>query len=474
MSNGIRRRTALALLSAVAAAVAVLAPLGAVPTQAQSSPIQHIVVLDLENHSFDNVLGFWCQAATLPGGVTPRCGPGDAMPASVTLSNGARVTPYVMPDVVPSVNHSMTSQLAVMDGGKMDGWQKTAGGTCAATTTPPYQCIGGYTASQLPNITALAGAYPIEDRFFSLKDSPSWGGHMYAVAATTDGFTGDNPLPPTGGTAGPGWGCDSNLVARWAAGGPWQPSCVPDFALNPAQYPHGGAFEPTKAGHVPTIMDSLDTAGLSWRIYGEASTSGLGYEWSVCPTFADCLDTSQRANLVDSGQFLTDAAAGALPAFSLITAGGSNVAGNCHNGFSMTACDNYVGQVAQAVLNSPEWSSTALFITWDDYGGFYDSQRPAVNPDGTQQGIRLPLIVVSPYAQPAATDSTPATFASILAFTEHTFGLPPLGTNDSSAYGLSGMFNLAAAPRLGHRPHMATRPVPRTDHIQWQQARQGS
>lgn len=356
----------------------------------------------------------------------------------------------------------------------MDGWQNTAQSTCAATTTPPYQCIGGYTASQVPNITALAGSYPIEDRFFSLKDSPSWGGHMYSVAATTDGFTGDNPLPPTGGTAGPGWGCDSNLVAKWAAGGPWQPSCVPDFALNRTQYPNGGAFEPTKAGHVPTLMDNLDAAGLSWRIYGETNTSGSGYEWSVCPTFADCLYTSQRANLVDSGQFLTDAAAGTLPAFSLITAGGSNLAGNCHNGFSMTACDNYVGQVAQAIMNSPEWSSTALFITWDDYGGFYDSQPPAVNPDRTQQGIRLPLIVVSPYAKPASTDSTPATFASILAFTENTFGLPRLGKNDSSAYALSGMFSLAAAPNLGLRPQMVTRPVPRTDHIQWWQARQGS
>ena len=70
MSHGIHKRTVLACLSAVAAAVTVLVPLGATPTQAQSSPIQHIVVLDLENHSFDNVLGFWCQTATLPGGLT--------------------------------------------------------------------------------------------------------------------------------------------------------------------------------------------------------------------------------------------------------------------------------------------------------------------------------------------------------------------------------------------------------------------
>lgn len=460
-------RKPLVLVPAAAAVLAaVLALPGGPPVRAQSSPIQHVVVLDLENHSWDNVLGFWCRA-------NPRCGPGDAMPASVTLSDGATVTPTADPDVVPTVDHSMQSQLAAMNGGKMDGWQNEKNGQCDAATG--YQCISGYEPSQVPNLTALASAGAVNDRFFSMKDSPSWGGHMYAVAGTTDGFTGDNPGKVKGVRAYPGWGCDSHKVAGWGSGstqqGPDQPSCVPDFALG---LPNGGAFRPTKALYVPTIMDRMDAAGLSWKIYGAASPSEHGYLWNTCATFSECLNTAQHANVVDASQFFTDAAAGTLPNLSLIMAGGSGAyaADTCHNGFSMTACDNYVGQVAQAAMTSPDWASTALFITFDDYGGFYDQAVPGVNPDGTQQGLRLPFIVLSPYAKPAFTDSTPASFASILAFIEHNFGVPPLEQNDASAYDLSGMFSLSSAPRPGIRPRMVTRPVPKGDHIVWSELKQ--
>ena len=366
---------AVAVAALTASSAALLPGQPARPASAGTSPIQHIVVLDLENHSFDNVLGFWCQTS-------PRCGPGDAMPLTVTLSNRTVVTPSADPDVVPSVNHSMASQLAAMDGGKMDGWQNTVGGGC--NSAHAYRCISGYQASQVPNIVSLATSFAMNDRFLSLKDSPSWGGHMYAVAATTDGFTGDNPVAAPGTAAGPGWGCDSNLVAKWSAGGPFQPSCVPDFALG---LPNGGAFEPTKALFVPTIMDRLDTAGLSWRIYGATSAgppgtqSQNGYIWSVCPTFAECLDSGQHANLVDSGQFLTDAAAGTLPNFSLITACGSrNLAASppqrvLHDRLRQLNRPSrlHSGDQPRMVLHGPA-------DHLDDYGGFYDSQAPGGEP----------------------------------------------------------------------------------------------
>src|SRR5215470_19176328 len=89
-------------------------------TQADPAPIRHVVVIYLENHSFDNVLGYWCDDH--PG----RC-PDGGMPASVTLSNGATVTPHIMPDTVPSVNHNVASQLAAMNivggGPRMNGWE---------------------------------------------------------------------------------------------------------------------------------------------------------------------------------------------------------------------------------------------------------------------------------------------------------------------------------------------------------------
>jgi hypothetical protein len=104
-----------------------------------------------------------------------------------------------------------------------------------------------------------------------------------------------------------------------------------------------------------------------------------------------------------------------------------------HNGFSMTKGDNWLGQLASAVMNGPEWNSTAVFITWDDCGCFYDQVRPGTNPGGTPQGPRVPMVIVSPWVRTGYTDSTHTTFAGVLAFAEATFGLQSLGANDAGA-----------------------------------------
>jgi phospholipase C len=439
-----------ALLAAVPALITLAAP---AVSQAQPSPIRHIVVIDLENHSFDNLLGFWCDDN--PG----RC-PDGGMPATVKLSNGATVTPSVATDTVVDVSHTVASELAAMDivNGvpRMDGWQNISGpgGSCGASTG--YQCITGYEPSQIPNITNLATQFAISDRMFSMEASPSWGGHLYLALAKLDGFEGNNPYPAKGVTPGLGWGCDSDLVTQWVSPARTvenEPSCIPDYSLSPVQYPYGGAFRKTPVPHRPSIFDELGKANLPWKIYGEATPVSTekqdgGYVWSICPTLADCEYTKQRSKLVDNSQFFTDAAAGNLPAFSIVTGGGSNdaVLKSCHNSLSMTACDNYIGQLVQAVESSPDWSSTAVFITFDDCGCFYDQVPPGTNPDGTQQGPRVPLIIVSPYAKAGYTDTTATTFAGILAFTEQTFGLPALGVNDAQAYPFTNAFNFSQHP----------------------------
>ncbi len=418
-----------------------------------TTPIQHVIVIDMENHSFDNVLGFWCDANS------GRC-PDGGMPASVTLSNGAVVTPSVDPDTVPNVQHDVQSQLAAMNitNGvpQMNGWQNITGGGCAASTG--YQCISGYTPSQIPNIAGVATAFAISDMFFSMGDSPSWGGHLYAVLGSLDHFTGNNPQPARGVTAHPGWGCDSDKVTPWVSPttGKTQniPSCIPDPALG---LPNGGAFKPTPAAHEVSILDELQNAGLSWKIYGAADPNDGGYDWAICPSLADCHYTSQTQNLVEASQFITDVSGGNLPAFSLVVAGGKRLTiDSCHNKFSMTACDNYVGRLVSAAENGPDWSSSAIFLTFDDFGGFYDQVPPSVNPDSTQQGPRLPLVIISPYAKPGFTDTTATSFAGILAYVEQTFGLAPLTVNDQSAYDFSNAFDYAQTPlkplRLVQRP----------------------
>lgn len=426
---------------------------------AAATPVRHVVVIYLENHSFDNVLGYWCNQN--PG----RC-PDGGMPASVTLSDGSTVTPSVTPDKIPEIYHDVASQVAAMDGGKMDGWQNISHGNCDAATH--YQCISGYKPSAIPNLTALAGKFAISDDTFSMADSPSWGGHVYAVAATLDGFTGDNPTPVPHVTPGPGWGCDSNRVTPWIGpkGVKLEPSCIPDPSLS---VPNGGAFRTTPVKPVPTIMDRLDAAHLRWRIYGTVKAQAIytgstgvsnGYGWSICPSFADCLDTAQDQNLVSSANFQDDALNGALPAFSVVTPGGPSFTDSCHNGTSITACDNWLGSLVQSVETGPDWASTAIFITFDDFGGFYDGVPPpaTLNANGQQAGPRAPLIIVSPYARSGYTDTTPTTFAGILAYTEHTFGLAPLAANDAAAYDLSRAFDYSQPPLAPAR--MVTRPLP--------------
>ena len=449
--RGLRRgklATWTALGAALTCAGAMAAPgaTRAQATRAQATPIRHVVVIYLENHSFDSLLGYWCDAHR------GRC-PDGGMPSSVRLSNGAVVTPRTDPDTVPVVNHTVAAQRAAIDGGKMDGWQKIGG--CTAATG--YRCISGYQPAQVPNITALAQGFAISDRTFSLGDSPSWAGHMDLVAASADGFVGQIPAIQKGVPKGPGWGCDSNRVTPWLApnGRTRQvPSCVPS---NQPGLPFGGAFKRTPVRNIPTIMDRLDEAGLSWKLYG-ATRNQQGYVWSICPTFAECLDTNQDANLVPDQQFLTAAAAGTLPAFSVVTPGGGFFTSSCHNSVSITACDNWVGQLVGAVERSPDWSSTAVFLTWDDCGCFYDQVAPGTNPDGTSQGPRVPMIIVSPFARPHFTDTTATTFTGILAFTEHNFELSPLGANDASAYPFSNAFD------FGHRAlkpvRMVQRPLP--------------
>ena len=445
-----------------ASAVALAGFLPGTTATAQSVPrIQHVVVIYLENHSFDNVLGYWCDANRR------RC-PDGGMPSSVRLSNGAVVTPSVTPDLIPAISHTVASQSAAMNvtRGKplMNGWQNIQQGQCAA---PQYQCISGYEPGSIPNITTLAGQFAISDMTFSMADSPSWGGHLYAVMGSTDGFSGDNPVIAKGVTPGPGWGCDSNLVATWLGshgGSHLEPSCIPDFSLG---LPNGGAFEPTPVSYHASIFDELDQARLSWKIYGQASPGGGpaaglsgGYSWSICPSLAECLYTHQKSNLVDNTQFFADAAAGNLPSLSIVTGGGSNnaVLKSCHNSFLMTSCDDYIGQLIRAAETGPEWGSTAVFITFDDFGGFYDQVPPPVSPDYTQEGPRSPLIIVSPYAKPGFTDTKPATFAGILAYTEHTFGLGALGPDDNYAYAFSNAFNYRQVPLKPAR--MVQRPLP--------------
>jgi phospholipase C len=342
----------------------------------------------------------------------------------------------------------VTAQQRAMNGGKMNGWDKVTG--CNPPTWP-RSCLQYYTPEQIPNYTKLAGKYTVNDRMFSMYDSPSYGGHIYVAAATQDGFTGDIPKPAPGVTPNQGWGCESNRVAAWVdpktRTRKMVPSCIParPGKLDKKKFPYNGAFKATPVKHVPTIFDRLDAKHIPWKIYTSIQI------WSVCPYFAECLYSGQAKNMVSAYQIIDDARSGQLPAFSLLLPGGEGGTSQ-HNGSSMRIGDNWIGQIMRELQQSPEWGSTAVFITYDDCGCFYDHVRPGKNPDGSQQGIRLPMVIAGGYAKRGYTDHHPATLAGLLTFTEKAFGLAPLGINDAKAYDYSDAFNFAKQPSTAIAP----------------------
>lgn len=412
------------------------------PTNPPPSPIKHVVVIYQENHSFDNVLGIYCSQVA--AGVIHRAGAAakcDGVAGAPTVPGSKAIS--TMPDVVPSIAHRVSSQRSAIDAGKMDGWLGIGGCKTGA-------CLGQVLPTQSPNVTALADNFVVADRTFESSTSPSWVGHIELVAGTKDGFFGDNPIYVPGPGVPPqgrGWGCDSNQVASYGEERPLilVPSCIPDRSLPLARFPFGGAFKQTPAKQVPTIMDSIAAAGLTWRLYaGDGPGTTAKHGWEICPTFAECLYTKQVSHWFKNTQVIQDAGKGTLPSFSVVTPTSQE---SQHNGDSWTGGDDWIGRVVSAIENGPDWSSTAIFITWDDCGCFYDHVNPL--QFGAKWGVRVPMLIVSPYAKSGYTDSGPTTFAGVLAFTEKTFGLPSLGTSDKGAYDFADSFDYSQAPLHG-------------------------
>ncbi len=422
-------------LTVVLGTTAALQASGPGASATTSTPIQHVVVFFQENHSFNNILGMWC--AKHP---KRQC----SGTTTGTLSTGQTVNLSAAPDVVPAVDHSIQAQTTAIDGGKMNGFDQVSG--CQAPSHACYSTYkptgaGGSPNPSVQNVIALAKTFAISDMTFEPGPVPSWGEHLALVTGNNlDGFSGNNPSGP-----GPGWGCDSGDTAQWSSTGlsPWlrEPSCVPAPQGSPEVASEPPAVQTSPVPWVPTMMDNLQQTGHTFKIYGAAKGKS-GYGWAVCPTFADCLYTNQANNMVPAANVVTDAQSGNLPNFSLLMpSSGPTGPTSQHNGTSMAVGDNWIGQVISAIENGPDWDSTAIFLTWDDCGCFYDSVAPPAN-----LGIRVPMILISPWTITGHTDHNVATWASMLAFTEHVLGVPPLNSADKNAYDYLQSFNFAQTP----------------------------
>ena len=197
---------------------------GTSPGAFQVIPIEHMVIVFQENHTFDNVFGKFCDKVAQGRIVHDPC---DGRTYGV-LPNNRQIPLSRPPDIVPIVSHSVKSQLTAINGGAMNGFGKLKG----CRREDARACYSVYDLDQIPNLINLAKHFTISDNMFESSWASSWASHLDLATALLDGFYGDAPKPSQHHKPAPGGGCDSFKGAAWIppeGGDPIMvPSCVPD------------------------------------------------------------------------------------------------------------------------------------------------------------------------------------------------------------------------------------------------------
>ncbi len=354
------------------------------PTQ-NLTAIQHTVIIFNENHTFDNYFGSFPGANGAKFGLT---------------STGQAVLLTPMPDEYAGyLCNSWQCSLEAMDSGKMDRFDLIGDGTLS-----PYTRIS---ESDIPNYWAYARRFVLADQYFTSVHGPSVPNHLFMIAAQAGGAIDD------GGNAGNGRYCDGT------------PS-----GLVSVMDPQGNVSLQSPCFDFKTLPDALETVNLSWKYY--ADDGGI-----LCLISHIRNGPAWTTNIAPSAQILADAQNGQLPAVSWILPPGGD---NEHPPDSMCEGGNWTVRVLNSLMQGPEWNSTAVFITWDDFGGFYDHvYPPQVNRYGL--GPRVPLLIVSPYAKRGYVSHTVYEHSSILKFVEARYGLQPLTSRDRAASDMLDSFD---------------------------------
>ena len=377
--------------------------------------IQHIVFIVKENRSFDSMFGTFVgsQGQTVNGATTG------------VLSTGQVVPLGHMPDALPrDIGHSWGDTLDAMDYGKMDGFDTILETGFQCSVDGDMLCYTQYQQQDIPNYWKLADTFTLADNMFSSMHAPSFPNHVFTVAAQTGNVISQtkNPIDPT----------DKPAACADAGAG----------ATVKIMDPRGDILDVFPCFDFQTMGDSLNNAGVSWKSYAPK-----GFGWSGFVAINHIRNTSQwTQHAVLDNQFAIDAAAGNLPSVSwLVTQGGVSD----HAPWSICEGENWLSTQISAVMNGPLWNSTAIFLTWDDFGGFYDHVAPLPQKDQFGVGPRVPLIVISPYAKSHNVSHTEYEFSSVLKFMEKRFGLPalnPLRDGDPTLSDVEDAFDFNQTP----------------------------
>jgi phospholipase C len=396
-------------LPEAAAASPTIAPDGVEPV----FPIKHVVFIVKENRTFDNYF------ARYPGAEGTETG---------RTSNGDVVTLAEATDIVePDLGHSFYDGLTGINGGRMDGFDKIING----------RSLNGYTSFTrrgIPNYWAYADNFVLGDHMFSSMYGPTFPEHLYTIGAQAGRVTG-NKLE----TNAPGGYCDDPLetVYRFVKMGEEETKIVMAAEEQVDIGTISDYWERVRACFDFAVLpDHLDDKGISWHYYADEGS------WMNAMLAIEHMRFSDHwgRDITPEEDLLPDIRQGHLKRVSWVVPGPGV---NEHpGGPSVCVGENWTVDVVNSIMSSKYWKSTAIFIVWDDFGGFYDHVVPP-HYDIMGLGPRVPFVVISPWAKQGYIDKTTYEFSSVLKFIETVYGLPCLTDRDCQAGNLMNAFDFA-------------------------------
>lgn len=389
-------------------------------TPRPASLIKHIVIIVQENRSFENMFAGW------PGADAPLVG-------YATKSNGNRFKVHLR-EITYSQDHDIchlwADAITAWDNGKMDAFNREHGGT-AGNCDPSHAGLYPYSYMNHQEIKPyrdLASQYVLADRMFPTEFGTSFTAHQDLVAGTTEIRPGHSLVNTPDNFP---WGCDASTATT-----------------TPLVDTHRVVKENTDVfpcfGQYPTIADRLDAAHISWRYYVQPLSAFSGQIWNPFDAIKSVRYSSAWKNVVmPDMKALSAPAKGDLPSVTWIV---PDLNWADYPVITKDWGPSWVGDLVDAIGKSQYWKSTAVVVLWDDWGGWYDNAAPP-QKDYVGLAIRVPCIIISPYAKKGYVSHTEYEYGSILKFIEETFDLPSLHTTDDRATSIIDSLDFTQTPR---------------------------
>jgi phospholipase C len=379
---------------------------------ATQTPIKRVVYIIKENRTFDHMFG------RLPG----------TRSVTVGLDRGVErpLTPATRGAIRADIKHCYECSIEAWNGGKMDGFNQSAAADRDAYTQ--------FLPEQLGNYLRWVDRYVLLDNFFTSAHGPSFPNHLFALAATSGGAY-ENPIQDA-----------RQLTRRYRRTGlfkAWGCDSLSDAFVN-VRDPSGNEDRVFPCFDLETAGDLLERKGIPWAYYS-ATPYQDGYIWNACSAIAHLRRNPERwrRRCFPVDDLVRHIREDRLPPVTWVT---PRFEVSEHPEYSFCWGEHWTTQVLNALMERPSWRETAVFLTWDDYGGFYDHVPPP-QVDVYGFGIRAPMLVLSPYAKQGHVSHELAEFSSVVRFIEDNWDLPQLAERDRMATPLFDSFDFDQRPR---------------------------